>query len=148
MLTNQLPFPRLHECAVLLKVVTERSEQLRYQRPHCEGIADTVWILLQACWKTDPKQRPSASCLALVLDLIYGCTTEDKFSAQSVLALIYWMQGRTSSKRSGDVSDLCPYPCKWPDCHESFETIGHCIEHECSEFLNWRVSSCNNTTIL
>ena len=141
-LTMQLPFPRLSDYGVIRKVTGDLfCEQLHYDRPDNDSITDVMWTLLQACWRTDPGRRPNAACLGLVLDLIYGYgTIGDEFDANSALKIINWWQDRADAHKLGDVPARYPYPCKWPDCRESFEMIDQCIEHECEEFRRWSKS--------
>ena len=139
----------MHDCAILLKIVTESSEKLQYKRPNCHAISDIIWMLLEACWNTNPNNRPSAACVGLVLDLIVGLRTTNTLNVEYISALMDRMLDDTSSgqafgyrhSRNEARGKQVPYPCKWPACRDSFDSIDNCIRHECAEFLRWRATN-------
>ena len=96
---------------------------------------------------TDPNKRPMAACVGLVLDLIVEFHAMTLFNVDILSALIVWMSGDTTSGQTPGSRYMTnerkqgPYPCKWPACRESFDSMDNCIRHECTEFLRWRATN-------
>ena len=67
-LTGQAPFPRYNGVIVMRKVIDgERPE--RPQGPEATWFTDDLWEMLDQCWSSQPKVRPTVEAVLERLDL-------------------------------------------------------------------------------
>ncbi|KAG6807495.1 hypothetical protein H0H92_007276 [Tricholoma furcatifolium] len=69
---GQLPFGHLSsEPAIMKKILSgERPKQPQKSSPSWNiwGLTDTIWTLLESCWKANPMQRPTVDLVIQLLD--------------------------------------------------------------------------------
>ncbi len=78
MLTGKLPYfdiPR--ETAVLIRVL----EGHRPERPETISADDSLWLLLEKCWETRPKDRPT---VPQIIQQLVGPTIGAQFSQATI----------------------------------------------------------------
>jgi hypothetical protein len=71
--TGEPPFPRLPEAAISITVAMHNKRSPRPLNGALElGLDDTVWALIENCWKTHPADRPDVHAVHKEISAVHA----------------------------------------------------------------------------